>query len=56
MIKEPSARLAHCIDDFDALVELLKELADRFEYGCSLNARRKKPNTSQQLEAGRAFF
>ncbi|MGJ0428983.1 IS4 family transposase [Methylobacter sp.] len=56
MIKEQSARLAHCIDDFDVLVELLEELADRFEQGCSLNARKKKPNTSQQLEAGSAFL
>jgi hypothetical protein len=56
MIKEQSARLAHCIGDFDALVELLKELADRFEQGCSLNARKKKPNTSQRLETGGVFF
>jgi hypothetical protein len=41
MIKEQSAWLAHCIDDFDALVELLNELADRFEYGCSFNSKKE---------------
>lgn len=56
MVREQSARLSSCINDFAALVELLKELAERFEYGCSMNPRKKKPNTYQRLEAGQAFY
>jgi len=55
MIKEQSARLACCLDDSVALTQLLKELAERFQRGCSLNARKKKPNTSQQLINGYKF-
>jgi hypothetical protein len=55
MIKEQSARLACCIDDSVALIHLLKELAERFQHGCSLNTRKKKPNTSQQLINGYKF-
>ncbi len=55
MIKEQSARLACCIDDLPALVRLLEELAGRFQHGCSLNTRKKKPNTCQQLKNGYKF-
>jgi hypothetical protein len=49
MLREQSARLACCIDDPAGLVRLLEELAMRFEHGCSLNTRKKHPNTCQQL-------
>ncbi|MGZ8237071.1 MAG: IS4 family transposase [Methylobacter sp.] len=55
MIREQSARLAACINDFGTLVDLLKEWADRFKYGCSQNPRKKKPNTSQCVDRGYAF-
>jgi hypothetical protein len=55
MIKEQSARLACCVDDPDALTRLLKELAERFQRGCSLNPRKKKPNTCQKLINGYEF-
>jgi Transposase DDE domain len=56
LVREQSARLASSINDFAALVELLKELAERFDYGCSMNPRKKKPNTYQRLEAGQVFY
>ncbi len=56
MVREQSARMAGCINDFKALTELLKELAQRFTYGCSLNSRKTKPNTSQRFDMGCAFF
>lgn len=43
MLREQSARLTHSIDDPDALVVLLQELAVRFHYGCSVNPRKKNP-------------
>ena len=52
MIREQSARLAECMNDFGRLVLLLKELAKRFEFGCSLNRRKNKPNTADQLIYG----
>ena len=52
MIREQSARLADAMNDFDTLVLLLEELAKRFEIGCSLNRRKKKPNTADQLING----
>jgi hypothetical protein len=55
MVREQSARLAACINDLDALTDLLKELADRFHYGCSLNTRKTKPNTSQRFDMEDAF-
>jgi hypothetical protein len=55
MIREQSARMAACINDFKVLTELLKELAERFTYGCSLNSRKIKPNTSQRFDRGCAF-
>jgi len=33
----------------------LKELAGRFQHGCSVNTRKKKPNTCQQLQNGYKF-
>jgi len=55
MIKEQSARLAACLDDPVALVRFLEELCERFQHGCAVNSRRKKPNTCQQLENGYKF-
>jgi hypothetical protein len=55
MLKEQSARLAACINDPAALVQLLKELAERFQHGCSVNKRKKKPNTCQNLKNGFQF-
>jgi len=55
MVREQSARLAACINDLDSLTGLLKELADRFNYGCSLNTRKTKPNTSQRFDMADAF-
>ncbi|NOR81303.1 MAG: hypothetical protein GQ529_10820 [Methyloprofundus sp.] len=52
MIREQSARLAVCMNDFYQLISLLEELAERFEYGCSLNRRKNKPNTADQLING----
>ena len=52
MLREQSARLAECINHQDSLVALLKEFSKRFEYGCSLNTRKKKPNTTDQLIHG----
>jgi hypothetical protein len=55
MIKEQSACLASCIEDFDALNRMLKELAGRFKYGCALNSRKNNPNTYQRLDVGCSF-
>jgi hypothetical protein len=55
MIREQSVRIAGCINDREALTELLKELAERFTYGCSLNSRKIKPNTSQRFDMAYAF-
>jgi hypothetical protein len=55
MLREQSARLACCMNDFAALVQLLKELAERFQHGCALNPRKKKPNTCQKLINGYEF-
>jgi hypothetical protein len=55
MIKEQTERLANCLNDVNALMAFLKELAERFNYSCSLNARKKKPNTSQRIDSKYAF-
>ncbi len=55
MIKEQSSGLAKCIDDLEALANFLKELADRFNHGCSMNKRKKKLNTCQRIELRRAY-
>jgi hypothetical protein len=49
MIREQSVILAKCMTDINKLVTFLKELAKRFEIGCSLNKRKKNPNTIDQL-------
>lgn len=56
MIKEQSAYLASCVEDFHALKRVLEELAERFRYGCALNSRKKNPNTYQRLDAGCPVF
>lgn len=53
MIREQSSRLANCINDFGLLTSLLEEFAERFKQGCSLNKRKKNPNTADQLINGR---
>jgi hypothetical protein len=55
MIREQSARLAHCVNDSTALTNLLMELRERFKYGCSLNPRKKQSNSCQQLKNGYKF-
>jgi hypothetical protein len=55
MLKGQAERLAHSLGDRDALIALLEELAERFQYGCTLNRRKKKPNTSQRLDSKYAF-
>jgi hypothetical protein len=55
MIKEQTERLANCLNDVNALMAFLKELAERFNYSCSLNSRKKKPNTSQRIDSKYAF-
>lgn len=55
MIREQSARLALCLNDLNALTAVLEEISQRFEYGCSLNSRKKQPNSCQQLKMGCQF-
>lgn len=52
MLREQAARLAECLNHTGKLVSFLKELAERFQYGCSLNKRKKKPGTMDQLING----
>lgn len=56
MIREQSARLSACINNLTALIQFLEELAERFAYGCSMNPRKKKPNTYQKLKAKHVFY
>ena len=56
MLKEQAERLANCLNDLDALTAFLHELTERFRYGCSLNSRKKKPNTSQRIDGKHAFY
>ncbi len=55
MIREQSARLAACFNDFEALVAVLDDLAQRCEVGCRMNSRKKRPNSCQQFVQGYAF-
>ena len=55
MIKEQSSCFAKCINDLEALANFLKDLADRFNYGCSMNKRKNEINTYQQLELRCAY-
>jgi hypothetical protein len=50
LVREQSARLAAVFDDPPALLRWLEEMAERFRHGCSVNPRKKKPNTCQLLE------
>ena len=52
MIKEQAARLAACINDINALTQLLCEFAERFQVGCRQNTRKTRPNTWRQLAEG----
>jgi hypothetical protein len=45
MIREQSTHLAHVVNDYEQLVSTLKDISQRFSYGCSINKRRKKLNT-----------
>lgn len=49
MIREQSAHLAHVVNDYEQLVSTLKDISQRFSYGCSNNKRRKKLNTVDQM-------
>jgi hypothetical protein len=52
MIKEQAARLAACINDINALTQLLCEFTERFQIGCRQNIRNTHPNTWRQLAEG----
>jgi len=56
MIKEQAARLAACINNIDALTQLLHEFTERFQIGCRQNTRKTRPNTWRQLVEGRYEF
>jgi hypothetical protein len=49
MIREQSSFLAHAIHDFHFLISVLNDLSQRFLYGCSLNRRKRKLNTVDQM-------
>ena len=55
MLREQSPRLAACLDNREALLALLNEFVERFEYGCSLNSRKKQPNSFQRIVSKRGF-
>jgi hypothetical protein len=55
LLREQSPRLAACLDNREALLELLNEFTERFEYGCSLNPRKKQPNSYQRIVNKRVF-
>jgi hypothetical protein len=56
MIKEQAARLAACINDVNALTQLLREFTERFQIGCRQNPRKTRPNTWRQLAEERYEF
>jgi len=49
MIREKSAHLAHVINNYEQLVLALKDISQRFLYGCKLNRRKGKLNTVEQM-------
>lgn len=55
LIREQSVRLAECVNDLEALKQLIIEFSERFKIGCSLNPRKKQPNACQQLKKGYKF-
>ena len=55
MLREQSPRLAACLDNREALIALLNEFVERFEYGCSLNSRKKQPNSFQRIVNKQVF-
>ena len=55
MLREQSPRLDACLDNREVLLELLNEFAERFEYGCSSNSRKKQPNSYQRIVNKRVF-
>ena len=54
MIREQSAHLAHVINDYKQLILTLKDISQRFLYGCSVNRRKSKLNTVDQMVNCRA--
>lgn len=50
LIKEQSARLAKAVNNKYELLLFLDELSTYFSHGCSLNKRKKYPNTAQLLQ------
>jgi len=56
MSKEQAARLAACINNIEALTQLLREFRERFQIGCRQNTRKKRLNTWRQLAEGRYEF
>ena len=49
LLREQSPRLAACLDNREALLALLDEFTERFKQGCSLNPRKKQPNSYQRI-------
>lgn len=44
LIKEQAARLAACINDIDALAQLLSAFTERFQIGCRQNTQKSVTN------------
>ena len=49
MIREQPAHLAHVINNYKQLVLALKDISQRFLYGCKVNWRKGKLNTVDQM-------
>jgi len=49
MIREKSAHLAHVINNYEQLVLALKDISQRFLYGCKVNRNKGKLNTVDQM-------
>jgi hypothetical protein len=49
VVKAQGSRFASCLKDLNLLIDFLEELAKRFQRGCSVNKRKKKPSSAQKL-------
>jgi len=52
MIREQSAHLAYAVNNYEQLILTLRDISHRFS--CSLNKRRKKLNTVDQMDSCKA--
>jgi len=50
LIKDQAARFAKAVNNKEELIVFLDELFTYFSHGCSLNKRKKHPNTAQLLQ------